>query len=102
LPLTASAQDTKPSLNSTKKNTILVKYHKAHRLPLYLNLQTLARAAYFNRCKTYLRLYHCRFTKTPGKKGEKGTIKITYNAAAVSAFNKTIVVTSNAKTPKNI
>jgi hypothetical protein len=40
------------------------------------------------------------FTKTPVKKGEKGTIKITYNAAAVSPFNKTIVVTSNAKTPQ--
>ncbi|MBK0379137.1 DUF1573 domain-containing protein [Mucilaginibacter segetis] len=39
------------------------------------------------------------YTKTPVKNGEKGTIKITYNAAVVSAFNKTIVVTSNAKTP---
>ena len=39
------------------------------------------------------------YTKTPVLKGAKGTIKITYNAAAVSAFNKTIVVTSNAKTP---
>jgi hypothetical protein len=39
------------------------------------------------------------YTKTPVKKGEKGTIKITYNAAVVAPFNKTIVVTSNAKTP---
>jgi hypothetical protein len=39
------------------------------------------------------------YTKTPVLKGAKGTIKITYNAAVVSAFNKTIVVTSNAKTP---
>ena len=39
------------------------------------------------------------YTKTPVKSGEKGIIKITYNAAAVSPFNKTIVVTSNAKTP---
>jgi len=39
------------------------------------------------------------YTKTPVKSGEKGTIKITYNAQAVSPFNKTIVVTSNAKTP---
>lgn len=39
------------------------------------------------------------FTKTPVLKGGKGTIKITYNAAVVSVFNKTIVVTSNAKTP---
>ena len=39
------------------------------------------------------------YTKTPVKSGEKGIIKITYNAAAAQAFNKTIVVTSNAKTP---
>jgi len=39
------------------------------------------------------------YTKTPVKNGEKGIIKITYNAAVVSPFNKTIVVTSNAKTP---
>jgi hypothetical protein len=39
------------------------------------------------------------YTKTPVKKGQKGTIKITYNAASVAPFNKTIVVTSNAKTP---
>src|ERR1700710_672821 len=39
------------------------------------------------------------YTKTPVKSGEKGNIKITYNAAAVAPFNKTIVVTSNAKTP---
>jgi hypothetical protein len=39
------------------------------------------------------------YTKTPVKKGEKGLIKITYNAAVAAPFNKTIVVTSNAKTP---
>jgi hypothetical protein len=39
------------------------------------------------------------YTKTPVKTGEKGLIKITYNAAAAGPFNKTIVVTSNAKTP---
>ncbi len=39
------------------------------------------------------------YTKTPVKKGEKGSIKITYNAAVEAPFNKTIVVTSNAKTP---
>ncbi|HWD89334.1 MAG TPA: DUF1573 domain-containing protein [Mucilaginibacter sp.] len=39
------------------------------------------------------------FTKTPVKSGDKGIIKITYNAAALAPFNKTIVVTSNAKTP---
>jgi len=43
------------------------------------------------------------YTKTPVKTGEKGIIKITYNAAVASSFNKTIVVTSNAKTPtKNL
>lgn len=43
------------------------------------------------------------FTKTPVLKGQKGSIKITFNAAAVTVFNKTIVVTSNAKTPtKNL
>jgi hypothetical protein len=40
------------------------------------------------------------FTKTPVLKGAKGIIKITYNAAVASVFNKTIVVTSNAKTPQ--
>ena len=39
------------------------------------------------------------YTKTPVLQNGKGTIKITYNAAVASAFNKTIVVTSNAKTP---
>jgi len=39
------------------------------------------------------------YTKTPVKSGEKGIIKITYNAAVAQPFNKTIVVTSNAKTP---
>ncbi len=40
------------------------------------------------------------YTKTPVKPGEEGTIKITYNAAVAAPFNKTIVVTSNAKTPQ--
>lgn len=40
------------------------------------------------------------YTKTPVKSGEKGTIKITYNAAVAAPFNKTIVVRSNAKTPE--
>ena len=43
------------------------------------------------------------FTKTPVKQGEKGLIKITYNAAFAAPFTKTIVVTSNATTPtKNL
>ena len=40
------------------------------------------------------------FTKTPVKKGEKGVIKITYNAAVPAPFSKPITVTSNAKTPQ--
>jgi hypothetical protein len=40
------------------------------------------------------------FTKTPVKHNEKGTIKITYNAAVPAPFSKAIVVTSNAKTPQ--
>src|SRR6195952_3174737 len=39
------------------------------------------------------------YTRTPVKKGEKGKITITYNAAAAFPFNKSITVTSNAKTP---
>jgi hypothetical protein len=43
------------------------------------------------------------YTQTPVKNGDKGFIKITYNAAFVAPFTKTIVVTSNAKTPvKNL
>jgi len=40
------------------------------------------------------------YTKTPVKKGEKGLITITYNAAGLGGFNKAIVVTSNAATPQ--
>ncbi len=40
------------------------------------------------------------YTKTPVKKGDTGKITITYNAAVVGPFTKTIVVTSNAKTPQ--
>jgi hypothetical protein len=43
------------------------------------------------------------YTKTPVLPGGTGSIKITYNAAVAYPFNKTIVVTSNAKTPvKNL
>lgn len=43
------------------------------------------------------------FTKTPVKPGDKGMVKVTYNAAFAAPFNKTIVVTSNATTPiKNL
>ncbi len=40
------------------------------------------------------------YTKVPVRHGDKGQIKITYNAAAAYPFNKTIVVRSNAKTPE--
>ena len=40
------------------------------------------------------------YTKTPVKFGDKGLIKITYNAAVAAPFNKVIVVTSNAETPQ--
>ncbi|OCX53748.1 hypothetical protein BEL04_05530 [Mucilaginibacter sp. PPCGB 2223] len=42
------------------------------------------------------------YTKTPVKKGDKGLITITYNAVAVAPFSKSIVVTSNAKTPTKV
>jgi Protein of unknown function (DUF1573) len=42
------------------------------------------------------------YTKTPVASGEKGVIKITYNAAAAIPFNKSITVTSNAKTPTKV
>lgn len=37
--------------------------------------------------------------KEPVKPGATGTIKATFNAAAIGAFNKAITVVSNAKTP---
>jgi hypothetical protein len=40
------------------------------------------------------------YTKTPVKSGDSGKITITYNAAYAAPFSKTIVVTSNAKTPQ--
>ncbi|MBY0245702.1 MAG: DUF1573 domain-containing protein [Sphingobacteriaceae bacterium] len=43
------------------------------------------------------------FTKVPVKKGEKGSIKVTFNAAAGPApFSKSLTITSNAKTPMKI
>lgn len=43
------------------------------------------------------------YTKTPVKANDAGFIKITYNAAYAAPFTKTIVVTSNSKTPvKNL
>ena len=40
------------------------------------------------------------YTKAPVKNGEKGVIKITYNAAVPAPFSKAVTVTSNAKTPQ--
>jgi len=39
------------------------------------------------------------YTKTPVAPGAKGNVKVTFNAAVVGQFTKTIVVSSNAKTP---
>jgi len=36
---------------------------------------------------------------TPVKKGESGSITLTYNAAVAAPFNKFVKVTSNSKTP---
>lgn len=40
-----------------------------------------------------------KYTKTPVKKGQTGTITLTFNAAAMGPFNKAVTVKSNAKTP---
>lgn len=40
------------------------------------------------------------YTKTPVKKGEQGVIKITFNAAVAGIFTKTVIVSSNARTPQ--
>ncbi len=40
-----------------------------------------------------------KFTSTPVKKGETGTIDVTYNAADAIPFSKAITVKSNARTP---
>lgn len=39
------------------------------------------------------------YTKTPVKKGQTGSITLTYNAAALAPFTKGVTVKSNAKTP---
>jgi hypothetical protein len=40
-----------------------------------------------------------KYTQTPIKKDETGTIVLTYNAAAPGNFNKGTTIKSNAKTP---
>lgn len=39
------------------------------------------------------------FTKTPVKPGEKGSIKVTFDAAQATPFSKMVSIRSNAKTP---
>ena len=43
-----------------------------------------------------------KYSSTPVKKGEVGTINVTYNAASPGAFTKTLTITSNAKTPTKV
>ena len=43
-----------------------------------------------------------KFTNTPVKKGENGTITLTFNAAVASPFTKAVTVKSNAKTPVKV
>lgn len=40
-----------------------------------------------------------KFTQTPIKKGEEGSITLTYNAATPGQFTKPTTIKSNAKTP---
>lgn len=43
-----------------------------------------------------------KYSSTPVKKGEVGTITATYNAANPGAFTKALTITSNAKTPSKV
>ncbi len=99
--LTAAAQDTKPEFKFVEEKHDFGKV--AQGTPVSTNFEftnigdeplILANVAPTCGCTI------ADFTKTPVKKGEKGTIKVTYNAASVSPFTKTIVVTSNARTPQ--
>lgn len=40
-----------------------------------------------------------KYTQTPVKPGEDGSVSVTYNASSVSHFSKSVRVFSNAKTP---
>ena len=42
------------------------------------------------------------YTKNPILPGQGGIIKVTYSAAAVGAFTKSIIITSNAKTSTKV
>ena len=43
-----------------------------------------------------------KYTTTPVKKGESGSIVLTFNAASVGQFNKGTTVKSNSKTPVKV
>ncbi|GAA4317247.1 DUF1573 domain-containing protein [Mucilaginibacter gynuensis] len=103
----ASAQDTKAEDDSKPEFKFVEEKHDFGKVPQGTPVSTVFE--FTNVGKEPLILSDVRptcgctiadYTKTPVKKGAKGNIKITYNAAAVSPFNKTIVVTSNAKTPQ--
>ncbi len=40
-----------------------------------------------------------KYTSTPIKKGETGTVTVTYDSKAIGSFNKVLTIRSNAKTP---
>jgi len=40
-----------------------------------------------------------KYTTTPVKPGESGSINVTFNAAQVAPFSKSVTIRSNAKTP---
>ncbi|GAA4788347.1 DUF1573 domain-containing protein [Olivibacter ginsenosidimutans] len=40
-----------------------------------------------------------KYTNAPVKPGEQGTISVTFNAAQVAPFSKSVTIRSNAKTP---
>lgn len=42
------------------------------------------------------------FTKVPVKQGQKGFIKVNYNAATFGPFNKTITIISNSTEPSKV
>ncbi len=98
---TAAAQDTKPEFKFVEEK------HDFGKIPQGTPVSTIF--TFTNIGEEPLILSDVRptcgctiadFTKTPVKKGQKGNIKVTYNAAVASPFTKTIVVTSNAKTPQ--
>ncbi len=43
-----------------------------------------------------------KYTSTPVKKGETGVVTVTYNAAAMGSFTKSVTVKSNARTPVKV